>query len=118
MKFSLSDVQKFLVGFLLVPWIWIWGYYLFISIFLVFLFRSENYQTISREVISLYRHDVSLERFWEYTGFFLILNYSIAFFLTKKYQRLAPLLFFASLLLLFSLFFFAWPYLRLAYLQA
>jgi len=110
--------KEFLLGFVLMPWIWIWGYYILFSLFAYLFSRIENREEIELLIQSKYSLGLGLNQIWTLVGAFLITNYTLTLFVNAKYSKLKNILFLSSLLLLLLLGFFAWSYFREALNQA
>jgi hypothetical protein len=111
-SFSLRGYKfsNYLLGFLLVPWVWVWGY-LFLATVLVAILYSRNNEPAVQLAMNLQSSmGVYIYTYWMFTVLSVWLNYTIAFFCSKRYIRLNTLIFLMTLLLMLFLLIQLWPY--------
>jgi hypothetical protein len=101
----LSTTKEYLIGMLLVPWVWIWGFWFILLItYLLGFYRGLFIGTESFRFSSDF---INLLIVWITSFIFLIGNYTIYFLSRYSYPRLKPILFIVSLfafLVFFSLY--------------
>jgi hypothetical protein len=112
MSLNLKKISEYFIGFLLVPWIWVWGYYIVILVLLLFYRSIENYQEINLGIMQTLSQSIDLTTMTLLFGGIILLNYTISFFLQKKYPQTNTLIFLSSFFLLFLLLLFSWGHYR------
>lgn len=99
-KKYLDWLKEYLLNTLFMPWVWVWGYLVIYTVFLIIDFRGQKIDVFDPVVLS--NDYVSLFEMWIYTLACVFINYTIAFVLQDKYPKLNSLLFVCSLALLSS----------------
>ncbi|MEM1312095.1 MAG: hypothetical protein AAGF07_01380 [Patescibacteria group bacterium] len=112
MQSNTKSITNYLIGFLLVPWIWVWGAYIVILVLLSFYVSLDNFHEINLGVMQTLSQDISLGTMTLAFGFMILLNYSLGYWLEKTYPKINNLLFGSSCLLLFFLFLYSWGHYR------
>ncbi len=95
LKKVFSESRDFFVGMFLVPWVWIWGFY--IILFATYLIGVGRGIFTGFESFRFSSDFINLIVVWITTFIFLIGNYSLYHFLRYSYPRLRPILFIVSL---------------------
>jgi hypothetical protein len=92
----LAQTREYLVGMFLVPWVWIWGFFvILLGTYLLGLIRGTF---TGAETFRFSSDFVNLLIVWLTTFVILIGNYSIYHFGRYAYPRLKPVLFIISVL--------------------
>jgi hypothetical protein len=112
MGLNMKKIGEYFVGFLLVPWIWVWGYFIVMLVLLLFYRSIDNYEEINLGIMQTLSQTIDLTTMTLLFGGIILLNYTISFFLQKKYPQLNILLFLSSFFLLFLLLLFSWGHFR------
>lgn len=106
------NYRLYFLGFLLMPWIWIWGYFLIISVLMI-LFQQNQTQILARQpaLNSVYYPDfgLSIWVYWWALSFFIWANYTLAFVYRFSISRLKSILFITSVVILFLYAIYFWP---------
>lgn len=121
-QFKFLKIRKllgqYLVGGLLMPWIWAWGL-LILEFILISYYNFQPKNGLNEfNLLQTFTEKIDLFGLFLTTTFFVFINYTISFFTSKIYPKLGILLFYLSLFLLCVLFSFIWPHFIIVLNQA
>lgn len=109
-----KSFRRYLQGILLAPWIWVFGLFVLINVLFFIFNKLESNKTIesivSQDSQNWFVKNSSLILV---TGVFLLLNYTVSFFISQKYPKLETLCFLTSIFLLFLLIVVSWSYFKI-----
>jgi len=113
-KFSrfLDSLKDYLLGILLMPWIWVVGFLTTISIFIWFYYSRASADVTRFGLPLVFNREINLKLLWYQVIGFVFLNYTISFFSQVKYPRLKFFFIFTSVFVLFLLAFITWPHVQ------
>lgn len=101
----------YFLGLIVFPWLWILGFWIFYSFFIYLYIHSSTQNLINELVLSRYFYgEVRFYIFWLVSSSFLLLNYTIYFFLLKKRSKIAIFISFLSFFICFLMLLFGWPF--------
>ena len=106
--------RGFLVGFFLIPWVFVWGFWILLSGLIIYLVNTD-YITFVTYRNSLPYPIAGLPKGYSYEWYFLVMlglalltNYSISFFSYRKNPALGILMYILSIWLILIAFFFVY----------
>ncbi len=105
LKDFLDELKEYLIGTLMMPWIWIFGY-LFIASVLFWLAEPAHLINIEQNLPP--DLNIKIDDLWRGEVLLIFINYTIAFFLQKVYPKLNYLIFAISFLTLCVFIFIVW----------
>jgi hypothetical protein len=106
--------KDYLVGFLLMPWIWVWGTTILSGLTLLFLYwKSLREPSIIYSISQIPPGRFTIYQLWQIIAIFNLANYTITFYSRRKSPRLESLLFLLSLFGMLVFLIGAWRYLSL-----
>ena len=107
-----KGLKNYLIGFLLMPWIWNFGLFIVQTFFLQFYLTRQDLDRINTVLINVFNRQIILIDFWKLCLLILLGNYTIAFFSRHKKPKLSTILFLTTLLILLYLATFSIPFFR------
>lgn len=105
-----SLLREYLIGFLLMPWIWVWGALITIFSFVIFFQTSQFYDLYQFELVKVFSREINLLNITLLVIFFIFGNYTLDFFTRKTKPRIGFLVFYLSCFLVGVLILISWPH--------
>jgi hypothetical protein len=93
-----NKIIDYFSGFLLPPWIWLWGFWIIITGFLFYFQYSGQKEIVQFLAFDYFSEIINLYNIWAFTSVTLLLNYTLSFLLKKGYPKLPFFFFILSLL--------------------
>jgi len=95
----ITNLKRYFYEMLYMPWIWVWGYYIFSTGFMLVLDDTQILEIQKNYYINLNNFN-TLWQFWAFVGTSLFVNYTLNFFIKSSTKKLQSLIFSMSALIL------------------